>query len=684
MPDATPPAADPQLLALGRLRKSPRLAHEFFFKHRHHDASSSAHMEIVDLWHSPLEFVQTEAFRGFGKSSVAEEAIALFALFHPEENIIILGASEERAIERLQAIKYELEHNEALISYFGEQIGETWGAKKCVMRNGTCIQAKGRGQSMRGTKYLDRRPTIAFLDDVEQDDEFVPTEENCKKILTWLMMVVIPAMNPKKRRIRVAGTPSSPFSLTMQLRKAPSWAKRQFPIKYKIPDGPHAGEWAATWPARFSLPWIEAEQARYAELNQSTTFEQEMMLEPIDASQQIFNLESLKVDTKLLRTWHPVYVAYDPARTAGPKSGKTTALTGKAVWSWIGSRLIFWEINAFVWKPDELVKDCFDTDDKYSPVQIGVEQDGLHEFVFQPLRSMMATRGHSLPILPLKAPKGKIDFIKGLQPFAAAGEIIFACDIPTHVKNQFLTFPSGIIDALNAAAFALHPDVRGQPLYQAFSLQNIMPELEPLKRAPYYLALNATKLCTTGVLVQFDDQGCVRVLADWLTDDPPGAALRHIIQSANLEVGGRVKVCAGAQHFDAHDTIGLRAAATKLPVDVTKMGVAYRGREELRALFGRQPGGRVPVQVSTNATWTLRAFNGGYIRKYDKHGQLSEFASEGPYKVLMEGLESLMSVLQFQNLRDEGVRVAYTSDGRAYNSALATATARSPQSLKSG
>lgn len=641
-------------------------------------------MEIVDLWHSPLERVMTEAFRGFGKSSVAEEALALFAAaagtwFPDPENIIVVGASEDRAKERIQAVVHELETNELILDHFGEQVGPIWGATKAVLRNGTCLQAKGRGQSMRGTKYLDLRPTIVFLDDVEQDDEFIPTEENCRKVMKWLMTVVMPAMDRHKRRVRVAGTPSSPFSLTMQLRRAETWAKRKFPVKYLDPD---TGEWRATWPSRFPLSWIEQEQKAYADLNQSTAFEQEYMLEPMDASQQLFTSEMLVTNPKIVRTWHPVYAAYDPARVANKTSGKTTALTGKAVWSWLGSRLIFWEINAFVWKPDELVKDCFDTDDKYSPVQIGIEQDGLHEFVFQPLRTMMASRGHSLPIIPLKAPKGKIDFIKGLQPFAAAGEIIFACDIPAHVKNQFLTFPSGIIDALNAGAFALHPDLRGQPLYQAFSLQNIMPELEPLKRAPFYLALNATKLCTTGVLIQFDDQGCVRALADWMTDDPPGAALRHIIQSANLEVGGRVKVCAGAQHFDAHDTIGLRAAAQKLPVDITKMGVAYRGREELRSLFGRQPGGRVPVQVSTNATWTLRAFNGGYVRKYDKHGQLSEFASEGPYKVLMEGLESLMSVLQFQNYRDEGTRVMHAADGRAYNSALATATGRPMQPLK--
>jgi hypothetical protein len=364
---------------------------------------------------------------------------------------------------------------------------------------------------------------------------------------------------------------------------------------------------------------------------------------------------------------------YDPARTVSARSGKTSALTGKAVWSWVGSKLVVWEIGGHAWMPDKIIDDMFDADEKWSPVLIGVEEDGLNEFIFQPLRQKMVLRGHSLPIRAMKAPKGKIDFIKGLQPFGAAGELVFAQELPSDVKNQFLNFPTGVIDAPNALAYALKMRP-GQPMYQSFGVQHIGPELEVQRggqTSPLWLALNATQVCTTGVLIQFDN-GTLRVYADWVTEDPPGASLRHIIQMASLAAGGRVKLGAGAQHFGEFENVGLRAAARTIPVEVQKLGLAYKGREEFRALFSRQPGGRVPVRVSTSATWTLRALSGGYARAYDKRGQLEEFAVEGPYQVLMEGIESLLALTNIAEENDDNPRhFAYTKDGRRYVSALA-------------
>lgn len=662
---------DPRSEILEKLRASGRLAHDYLFEHRHEDSTPDFHYEMIDLWHSSAPFVLTEAFRGAAKSTVAEESICTMAIGAAKRgfrNAIVIGASEERAIERLQAIKHEIETNERIHRVFGQLMGETWGAKKLVLSNGVCLQAKGRGQSMRGTKHLNERPDMVFLDDVEQDDEFIPTEENCKKVITWLFSVVIPAMHPRRRRLRVAGTPSSPFSLTMQLRKAQSWVCRKYPI---VHVDPKTGDWVATWASRFPMDWVTAEKLRFAELHQELTWEQEMMLEPTDASQQLFTADMLKFDAALerSRTWQPVYAVYDPARTATARSGKTTALTGKAVFSWVGSRLLVWEIGAYAWKPDQIIQDCFDTDDKYSPVHIGIEEDGLHEFVAQPLRNAMVFRGHSLPIRPLTAPKGKIDFIKGLQPFAKAGEILFAQELPSHVKSQFLNFPVGVIDAPNALAYALKMRP-GQPVYTAFGMQHIMPELEPMKRSPLFLCLNATKLGTTGALLQLDE-GTLRVIADWVTDDTPGATLRHIIQSANIEAEGKVKIVAGPEHFKEIETIGLRAAATKIPVQLMQMGEPTRGREELRAMFGRQPGGRIPVQVSSNATWTLRAFSGGYARDYGKDGQLKADANDNHYRVLMEGIEAFLALANLTDQAgDSSINYAYAPDGRRFISSL--------------
>ena len=45
------------------------------------------------------------------------------------------------------------------------------------------------------------------------------------------------------------------------------------------------------------------------------------------------------------------------------------------------------------------------------------------------------------------------------------------------------------------------------------------------------------------------------------------------------------------------------------------------------------------VEISPAARWTLRALAGGYTRGMVR-GRLQDFAEEGPYRVLMEGLEA--------------------------------------------
>jgi len=109
-------------------------------------------------------------------------------------------------------------------------------------------------------------------------------------------------------------------------------------------------------------------------------------------------------------------------------------------------------------------------------VVIGVERDGLEEWVLQPLRHEQLRRGIIVPIQGYKAPRGKLAFIAALQPFLNAGEITFAKDMAA--LKQFLSFPTGKIDFVNALAFALlmRP---GQPIYE-----DLRARTSPMRSCP--------------------------------------------------------------------------------------------------------------------------------------------------------------------------------------------------------
>ena len=73
------------------------------------------------------------------------------------------------------------------------------------------------------------------------------------------------------------------------------------------------------------------------------------------------------------------------------------------------------------------------------------------------------------------------------------------------------------------------------------------------------------------------------------------------------------------------------------------------------------------ISIHPRATWTLRALAGGYAKGLTKQGLLTEFAEPNPYKVLVEGLESFLSMtLALSNEDDRDRRYGTTPEGRTY------------------
>lgn len=643
-----------------KLARNPRLAHATFFSHRHPDTTPSFHYELIGLWHGSDPRVVVEAFRGAAKSTLAEEAIVIMACLRKFRNGLILGETFDRSVERLKSIKHEFEENPFIEELFGSLVGDTWTESRIVLSNGVCIQAVGRGQSLRGVKHLDARPDMAFGDDIE-NEESVLTPEARAKTMRWLMSVVFPALDPTYK-VRINGTPLDPESMIVQISRDPGWVHRRYPWWFKDASG----EPQATWPARFPLEKIEEVAASYQRLGLSTNYKQEYMCEAEDPQVKAFTADMFKVEPTV-RTWHATYAMYDPARTVKT----TSATTGVVIFSWIANRLMIWDAYGPKWKPDEIINDMFRVDDLYAPVTIGVERDGLEEFILQPLRQEQVRRAYAIPIRPMKAPKGKLDFIRSMQPFFKAGEVIFAKDLP-ELRAQLLSFPTGLIDIPNALAYAmiLRP---GQPIYDGFSYLNVAEEIYKLPRQAVYLAVNATPMYTTAVLIQIND-GVFNVLWDAVREGDPGAVLSGIVADAGLEAGQRPRLYASPEHFGNYDTVGLRGAARKVPVDLSQGGLGLDGRDEVRGLLRRQIRAGPALRVSQRARWTLNAFAGGYCKDVLKNGILSEFATEGPYRTLMEGLESFASLLKMGHIgEDQPINWATTADGRRYISSRVVA-----------
>ena len=638
-----------------KLARDPLLAHEMLFSHRHPDEIPAFHEEIIRDWHGPSRSVLTMAFRGAAKSTLAEEAIIIEACLRRFRNFLIIGENYDRACDRLRSVKREFENNELITGLFGGMVGPIWHEAKIELSNGVVIQAAGQGQAVRGTKHIDLRPDFLFVDDLESQ-ESVATPDARRKLSSWVFSDLFPALDPHAVR-RVAATPLDPEAWAVSLLGSEDWVSNTYPIEYVDEEGARR----ASWPSRFPLEWIDRQKAEHVRAGKTLEWEQEYMCRSIDPETRLFRHGMFRFKPDIERTWEAVYVAYDPART----TKATSATTGYVVASWVGRRLVIWEAGGQRWQPSELIDHMFEMERKYEPVVIGVEKDGLSDWIEEPIRQEQLKRSMLLPVRALKAPKGKIDFIQRLQPLFVAGDIVFAGGEEqfSDTVAQFLSFPSGAIDIPNAFAYLLDPQMKsGLPVYEDAYEKHIASNLS-LRPGPVMLAINAGSYGTTAVLFQYKSL-VLTVHLSWANSGDAGQCLPSIMEEARLYAGRAVTVVAPPEHFDGLNSFGLRAACRGI-AEVRRGGDPVKGREMIRQLLRSETQGCPRLLSGPEASWFRRALYGGYSKE---DGRLEPRPSL--YATMMAGLESAMASATLPAGTDHQATAA-TPDGRTYKTAEA-------------
>jgi hypothetical protein len=650
----TPREQTALLLGLDRL-----LAHQTLFAHRHPQRTPYFHRQLIEDWHSPQKNILDMVFRGGAKSTIAEEAITIKACYREFKNCLIVGETFDRAAARLHAIRREFEGNELIRELYGDLRGRPWGDDKIELSTGIVIQALGKGQSLRGIKELDQRPDLIFADDLENRLDMVKPEAR-QKIRDWHDFDLVPAADPSYVE-RMAATPLHPDALPMRLMRDPEWLVHKFPIYFLHPE---TGERTSSWPERFPMSWIDKSEASAKRRGQYQGWRAEYMCEAEAPESKAFKKDMFRIEPRV-RTWQACYAMFDPARTVKA----TSATTGYACWSWVGPKLVVWDAWGKRLMPNEITDAIFDCHDEFHPIKIGVEEDGLNEFLMQPIRQEQVKRATSIPVEPMRAPRHKTEFIKALQPFFHAREVEWVKPM-AEVEEQFLGFPTGEIDVPNALAYALKMRP-GLPLYEDFGMRHIAEELQPLRGQPAWLCMNANRICTTGVLLQVLD-GSIRIFADYVREGDPATVGVDMVAQAQLDAGRTVRVLGGPLHFDQYNNVGLRQMLGRHQIELQRGAPPEKGRPYLMSLLQREKQSMPMVMVSSEARWALNAFSGGYCRALLKQGQLAAYAEEGPYRVLIEGLESFVGRLSVGSPDDEndGRNYAVAADGRRYVSTL--------------
>lgn len=637
------------------------LAHKYIFAHRHKNQSPDFHPEILKAFYSPRQKVLVKSFRGSAKSTLSEEYVLLGCLFRDFKFPILLGNSYERACERLASIKNEIDNNEIIDELFGPQHGSTWSEDEIVMTGGQRIKTFGARQSLRGAKHLEDRPDLAMIDDME-DEENVATEQARYKMKRWFNGSVLPALVPIIGKIRMVGTPLHPKSMVEEKSHDRDWECVTVPICY---IDPVTGEEKASWPERFPMTYIDTLRTSYLNDGAMTEFNQEFMCRSEDEASKPFQAPMIKKGQSP-GGYLAKFAMVDPARTVGSKSART----GYAVWSWSGNKLFVHESYGAFHKPNEIIDEMFRIENTHAPVFLGVEVDGLEEFIMQPLRSEQVKRGVSLPILPMRAPRDKIGFITSLQPFYQAGDVIHIGEHPD-LERELQEFPTGRMDVPNALAYALRMRA-GRPVYEDFQNSHIQTDLQINSRHPRYLAVSSRPAMTGAVLVQHID-GVMRVLGSWVYNEPPMEAADKLLPEAKLAAGGEFVAITPEEQMGRYVNNGIPAMFAAKKIKLIKGKPAATSIRSLQTVLTTQRRGQPAFLISPHARLVLNGLAWGYRRAMTTGGTLQDNPEPNQYCLVMEALESFASFISSGTLSaDKDLQWSQTAQGRDFISMLPT------------
>ncbi len=638
------------------------------FKHRHPQESAKFHVEMIDLWRCSDEFVIIEGHRESAKSTLAEEFLALEGCYGNFPYALILGETYMKACQRLEAIAVECSRNVKLHSLFGGKVLARRSIENRVwFKSGAMIEAVGWEQELQSFKYLDYRPWRVYADDPE-NKERVRDKASVDETMRKLFLELIPAMDKTNRKLRITQTRRAEDCMVVRLSTNPEWVYRAFPICNGDIDAPDT---QSNWPARYPMEWIRKERDSYRAAGMLGEFLQAYMLQASNPDERPFKQDNIRFMDMAPHQWMPRYVIYDPART--DVKGKSDEY-GKVVVSRFGSQILVHESAGENWKPDAMIKDVFDANDKHHPAKIGIEKNSLDEWLLQPMRLESMKRGEALPLKALQAPqdRNKNSFILGLQPFFQAKDIVLIGGQMAHPKlvAEILNFPQGSKNILNALAYSLSM-FSGQPLYEDFCHANIGDAPEPRFNETVYVAFNATPSETVAVAV-LRSQKSLFVAADFSQAGTPSEAVKFLSQDLRATFPkARFSIWVPAEIYDQWQRVPLVPALRAASLN------AFRGEhiavargclsDKIRTVI-RQ---RRMLMVDPGAQLTANALASGYCYPVQKGGIIGGEPEAGISKLIGEALENLTFTLSASLNTDAQLSTnAANAQGVMYHSAL--------------
>lgn len=396
--------------------------------------------------------------REFGKSTKAMIFVMWALMFKHKKFVLYISKSHDHAVKLIGPIKREFESNEDILDTFGDLRGEKWTEGEMDFKFGGKLLAIGRGQTVRGLKFLNWRPDLVILDDIEDDKE-VENKELRLANHEWLDKQVMPGVDSKSGNIAAFGTILHPDSLLSHISRSENRLEKYANFNSLFFSALDAND-RSIWEEKFTTEQLHAERKR-----DYMAFAQERMNQPIPIGSGMFKKDyfryfTLKDDTiyidgrEIALSSCNLYLTCDIAITKKEYSDYTVLLVSAVS---PDNEIFVLDYTRERWEdPSDIMKEMFRLNAKYPGIITnGVEEVAAQRWLIVNLRKEMKARNKFFSITPLKADKEKVRRISQLQPRFENGAVYLKAHM-SELEEELLLFPkSAHDDVSDALAYVL-------------------------------------------------------------------------------------------------------------------------------------------------------------------------------------------------------------------------------------
>jgi phage terminase large subunit-like protein len=283
---------------------------------------------------------KNKTFKGFAQwgralsKSVVNDILLPFYLWINDEPVylVLVGNNADRGKQLLEDIRAEFESNPQIINDFGEQYNQgSWEDGFFITKGGFIGQALGMGQSVRGLRVKNKRPTHIVCDDIETKDlNQNPVRQ--LKMARWIERDLIPTMDGDIRRFIQANNRFAPKMVQTILQELhPDWTVHEINAYDPVTFEP-------TWSAKYSDTYFAAIEKEIGALAARAEYNNQPHIEGT-----IFKAEDIQyAPLPKLNVFKIIFGYWDVAYSGTQSSDYNAIVVGGL------KDRDFWEIDCFV------------------------------------------------------------------------------------------------------------------------------------------------------------------------------------------------------------------------------------------------------------------------------------------------------------------------------------------------